>query len=104
MNGKTHYNASNADSYSNDKGFYFYRNAIGSGETSFFPYLGFRRRQNGKVEMAEGNYWTACPLDCNSHQYAGGVVFRTRKNDSCEPFGYAGRSYGMCIRPMADND
>ena len=104
MNGKTHYNASNVDSYSNDKGFYFYRNAIGSGETSFFPFLGFRRRQNGKVEMAESNYWTACPLDCNAHQYAGGVVFRTRKNDSCEPFGYAGRSYGMCIRPMADND
>ena len=97
-------NATNASTYAEDHGFYFYTNAIGSGDTSFFPFLGIRGRNDAKVARDETTYWTACPLDNNGHEYAGGVLLRLRFNQDCEPFGYAGRSYGMCIRPMADND
>ena len=100
--GVDHYNATNAAAYATDKGFYFYLNAIGSGDTCFFPALGFRRRQNGALITNEYTYWTACPVDCNNHSYAGGIVYRSRTSLESEPLGWAGRAFADIIRPMVD--
>lgn len=104
VRGWDNFNAANIATIVADKGVYFYRNAIGSGDTIFLPAVGFRRRQNGAILTNELNYWTACPEVKNDKTYLGGILYRARLDGSqveSEPFGSAGRAFADNIRPMA---